>query len=383
MAQGNIERFVAMLKADEGLRARLEAAVREHGDDADARRAFDATVGAISAEVGLPVTYNDALAAYEEGQSGTELSDDMLEAVVGGVGFYQAVVGAALGFTLFLSAAPTAAIAEPARGSSNAAIEYVQDMAQGGGIQAADDQAIASEETADQATDQASASQDATEQTATSQEAADQVAEQAFASQKVTDMAAAQGPAEQGATFSFSSLMPVHNERDLSGKLVRFNGYKWIVIADNSTCAAKGTITLLAADMSFGKCKFHDTKNDYSQSAVKAYLDRIVAGTAGKGKPDFSEVASAMRDTENGKLYLLSAQEALNMPIPARDIKDSWWTRTPGTERNVFWVMGVHTGGYVDIVGNAPEFEYGVRPALQLDLDAVNFDVEWRTFTMR
>ena len=383
MAQNNIEKLATLLKTDEGLRAQLEAAVREHGDDANARRAFDATVGAISVKVGLPVTYDDALAAYQKSQSGTVISDDMLEGVVGGVGFYQTVVGAALGLTLFFSVAPTMAHAEPAQGSSNAAIEYVQDLAQGEDAQVADDQAVASQEAAEQA----NADQAVAEQAAASQEAIDlEAAEQAMTSQEVTDLAAAEQPAlGQSATFSFSSLMPVPNERDLSGKLVTFNDYQWIVIEDNYNGAARGTITLLAADMSFGRSVYHETKNDYNQSKIKAYLDRVVAGTAGEGKPDFSKVAGAMRDTEYGKLYLLSYEEAKNIPIPGRDIKDSWWLRTPGTipYSDCSWVMGVHNGGYIDMVGSDPSLDYGIRPALQLDLDAVNFEVEWRTFHLR
>lgn len=395
MAQGNIEKFAAMLRADEGLRAQLEAAVREHGDDADARRAFEATVGAISAGVGLPITYDDALAAYEESQSWMELSDDMLEGVVGGVGFYQAVVGAALGFTLFVSAVPTMAYAEPAQDSSYAAIEYVQDLAQGEDAQVADGQKVTGQEATDQVPEQENADQAVAEQAAASQETTDQATgqanadqeapEQAIMSQEVTDMAPAQAMAEQSATFSFSSLMPVPNERDLTGKLVTFNDYQWIVIEDNANGAARGTITLLAADMSFGRSVYHETKNDYNQSKIKAYLDRVVAGTAGEGKPDFSKVAGAMRDTEYGKLYLLSFEEAKKIPIPGRDIKDSWWLRTPGTipYSDCSWVMGVHNGGFIDMVGSAPELDYGIRPALQLDLDKVNFEVEWRTFWLR
>ena len=138
-------------------------------------------------------------------------------------------------------------------------------------------------------------------------------------------------------------------------------------------------------DMSFGRSVYHETKNDYNQSKIKAYLDRVVAGTAGEGKPDFSKVAGAMRDTEYGKLYLLSYEEAKNIPIPGRDIKDSWWLRTPGTipYSDCSWVMGVHNGGYIDMVGSDPSLDYGIRPALQLDLDAVNFEVEWRTFHLR
>jgi hypothetical protein len=57
---------------------------------------------------GLPVAYEEALAAYEENLDGTELTDDMLDNVAGGKGFYQSVVEAALGITMmFGTGGPT------------------------------------------------------------------------------------------------------------------------------------------------------------------------------------------------------------------------------------------------------------------------------------
>jgi hypothetical protein len=71
--------------------------------------------------------------------------------------------------------------------------------------------------------------------------------------------------------------------------------------------------------------------NSYNSSTVKGYLDSIVAGTAGDGKPNFGGVAYAIQPvtlttykyqsttevaeiTENAKLYLLSTEEAKSLP---------------------------------------------------------------------
>ena len=53
---------------------------------------------------------------------------------------------------------------------------------------------------------------------------------------------------------------------------VTFNGKPWYIIADNSTAVDAGTVTLLAADTSFGRSKFADSSNDYSASTVNVVL---------------------------------------------------------------------------------------------------------------
>ena len=69
---------------------------------------------------------------------------------------------------------------------------------------------------------------------------------------------------------------------------VKFNGRDWYIIADESTAANAGTVTLLSADTSFGTKPFDavNYSNKYSTSQVKAYLDGMT-GTGG----DFADVA--------------------------------------------------------------------------------------------
>lgn len=123
------------------------------------------------------------------------------------------------------------------------------------------------------------------------------------------------------ATETYTKLM---NDKTV----VKFNNYNWYIIADDST-ATGGTVTLLAADTSFGTLTFKSdgSSNSYNGSDVKAYLDKIVAGTAGAGKPNFMAVADAIQPvtlttykynsttevaetTTDAKLYLLSTSEA-------------------------------------------------------------------------
>ena len=93
---------------------------------------------------------------------------------------------------------------------------------------------------------------------------------------------------------------------------VTFNGKPWYIIADNSTAVDAGTVTLLAADTSFGTSKFHDSSNAYSSSTVNSML---VALTAEGGA--FASVKDAIVNTNltdvgvtGAKLYLLSTSEA-------------------------------------------------------------------------
>ena len=114
----------------------------------------------------------------------------------------------------------------------------------------------------------------------------------------------------------------------LTALQVSFNGIPWYIIADDSTAADAGTVTLLAAETTFGTKTFDDDENcsnKYSTSQVKTYLDSMT-GTGGA----FAGVADAIEtvnlttnkynsndvyETVNGvKLYLLSTEEANSLP---------------------------------------------------------------------
>ena len=89
-------------------------------------------------------------------------------------------------------------------------------------------------------------------------------------------------------------------------KPVTFNGHQWYIIDDSSSSATSGTVTLLAKGTEFNLSAFDAESpysSDYSSSTVKAKLDKCVA-------EDFAGVADAVVKTDNGKLYLLSKEEA-------------------------------------------------------------------------
>lgn len=81
MARENIAKFEEQLKNDESAQARLQELVNAYeGDKADEQAFFDATVGKLAAEVGLPFSLEEG----KELASSQELSDAELEAVSGG-----------------------------------------------------------------------------------------------------------------------------------------------------------------------------------------------------------------------------------------------------------------------------------------------------------
>ena len=130
------------------------------------------------------------------------------------------------------------------------------------------------------------------------------------------------------ATETYTKLM---NDKTV----VKFNNHDWYIIADDST-ATGGTVTLLAADTSFGRSKFHDTNYAYRSSTVKGVLDALTEEGG-----SFAGVKDAIEDTDlpdvlvtGAKLYLLSTSEAepyANFKFTGADL-ESWWLRSPGSD---------------------------------------------------
>ncbi len=184
--------------------------------------------------------------------------------------------------------------------------------------------------------------------------------------------------------------------KDLNALQVTFNNHKWYIIADNSTSTTTGTVTLFAADNSFGTSQFSSISDQYGRSEVKNKLDGYL-----KNGGEFQEVKDCIADTDledvhvtGAKLYLLSVNEAFPLPRNVQNVTFSgteqgeWWTRSvdtnPGTR--VIYIKGSpsgESGSVVNILEPNVTNIYGVRPALNLDLSKVSFSNETRTFTRK
>ena len=170
---------------------------------------------------------------------------------------------------------------------------------------------------------------------------------------------------------------------------VKFNNIGWYVIADNSTAVDAGTVTLLAKDP-IGASKFHDSRNVYSSSTVKGYLDELITGTG-----SFAVVADAIASTDlndvnvrGAKLWLISKDEANRIPEAIRKCsqtggadKSIWWLRTPGDDSSV--EACVYNEGSVYSFGLPVQGLLEVRPALRLNLAKIVFLPESKTFLAR
>ena len=173
---------------------------------------------------------------------------------------------------------------------------------------------------------------------------------------------------------------------------VSFNGIPWYIIKDDSIAADEGTVTLLAADTSFGTCAFDDTSSSssYGSSTVKKRLDELTETGS------FKSMAKFIADTDltdvnvrGAKLFLLSFQEADTLPAEVKKTaftgenceQGEWWTRSKDTDMRAICIVGGTGGGNID--NNSPNIAnaYGVRPALRLDLSKVSFSEETREFS--
>ena len=204
----------------------------------------------------------------------------------------------------------------------------------------------------------------------------------------------------QAGTDTYTNLIPTADDDadTLAAKVVRFNGYDWYVIKDNSTAADAGSVTLLAKEpIAVSKYDKSNSSGAYGSSTVKAYLDGLTAEGG-----DFADVADAIKSVdltiykyagtdikeniEGIKLYLLSTEEVSALPENVRKCSAekgvNWWLRSPGS---VVTVAAFVDGedGRVSVVGSLVRVSYGVRPALQLDLSSVIFSSGSRTFTLK
>ncbi|WP_026510264.1 Ig-like domain-containing protein [Butyrivibrio sp. LC3010] len=174
---------------------------------------------------------------------------------------------------------------------------------------------------------------------------------------------------------------------DLTALQVKFNEKPWYIIADNSTAVNAGTVTLLAADTSFGTSAFDPTdpySKAYSESTVKSKLDALTAeGDSFAGVKD-AIVEPDLRDVNvtGAKLYLLSTDEAENVPVNVRKFRNNWWLRSPGRDDANAAFVGCGAGD-VYAIGHYVVDEFGVRPALKLNLASVIFSSESKEFSLK
>ena len=196
--------------------------------------------------------------------------------------------------------------------------------------------------------------------------------------------ATAEGTTAEGTTAYAAYLVTADSNNNKSSSelkaiQVTFNGYKWYIIEDNSTSRNSGTITLLLAEGVIGLSKYG--YDEYDNSTVKSYL-----ATFTEENGSFANVASAIVDTEAGKLYLLSWEKAMQLSENVRKLiiyddreatgkNCEWWLRDSFDDGHAWYVEGMW--GSINNLWNTSVDHFtkgailGVRPVLTLDLSKV------------
>ncbi len=168
---------------------------------------------------------------------------------------------------------------------------------------------------------------------------------------------------------------------------VTFNHMEWYVMEELVRDDDINIVVLLSKEC-IGVSRFHDQHNQYMGSTVQSYLKTYY-------DENFKEVDRVIKNTDQGKMYLLSFSEVnglssmqrsvLSCSRPAEKMDfDGWWLRTPSIN-NMFHdnVAAVGTNGRIYGGGGPVTDILGVRPALKLDLSKVTFDPVTETYSVK
>ena len=160
----------------------------------------------------------------------------------------------------------------------------------------------------------------------------------------------------------------------LAAKVVKFNGMDWYLIEDNSTSATEGTVTLLSKECvgksaynSSGSFVTYDNNPTIKEAVDTWYSENITA-----------DAKTAVADN---KAFILESLNGINSEVlkcnkVAGTPYNQWWLCSRSSDTRAMGVDG--DGGY--LVDGPVKWEYGVRPALKLDLSKVVFDSSSKTF---
>ena len=163
--------------------------------------------------------------------------------------------------------------------------------------------------------------------------------------------------------------------------VVKFNDHDWYIIADNSTAADASTVTLLAKEC-VASSKYNESGSfvEYSSNpTVKTEVDNWYSTNI---------TADAKAAVSGGAMFLLTKEQA--SAITNADVmkcsnasNGGWWLCSQGSKYDYYAAYVNGYDGGVDVFGYYVErVEFGVRPALTLDLSKVTFDSASNTFAV-
>ena len=164
--------------------------------------------------------------------------------------------------------------------------------------------------------------------------------------------------------------------------VVNFDGREWYLIENNSTALNAGTVTLLSKE-----CVAESEYKTATQESSASYVEYAYSTvkTAVDNWYDGNITSNAKTAVFDNKMFLLTIDQANAMTADTRKCSQAsdvgWWLCSSGNYLNTAaWVFG-EDGSVIEEGGNV-ELEFGVRPALKLDLSKVTFDSDAKTFTV-
>ena len=143
---------------------------------------------------------------------------------------------------------------------------------------------------------------------------------------------------------------------------VKCAGHEWYVIDIEDDI-----VTLLDkyADYIIGKRRFDGKSNDYKTSKIRELLKNRVLPKLQSANP----IPTRLNDVGvTDKIWLLSVDEARDLPLKIRKCDYSWWLRSPGFRSND--AAYVSSGGGVDARGSFINADSdSVRPAMRVRIE--------------
>lgn len=126
--------------------------------------------------------------------------------------------------------------------------------------------------------------------------------------------------------------------------VVPYAGHEWFVIRIDGE-----RISLLAKNNDFGVSIFDKETNDYRTSEIRRYLNTSVLNRLTENGAEILETNIPEFGLKD-KVWLLSTDEAEQLPPEVRNLGKWWWLSSSGYISNyaayVSWVGGVYTIGY-------------------------------------
>jgi len=173
----------------------------------------------------------------------------------------------------------------------------------------------------------------------------------------------------------FICTAPTYAQYKNTTTVIKFDDKDWYLIDYDDD-----TVTLLSKEC-VGASRF-GSENTYAGSTVETAVNNYYAESISTGaKTAVSNNNMFLLSTDEAKIIYNANPDVLKCSMASGADDNVWWLCSQGYD---YYYAAVVDGedGEVDEDGYNLSYEYGVRPALKLDLSKVEFDSETKTFAV-